>query len=214
MLVKDKKLLLTKLERLYPNPRSELDFSDEYQLVVAVMLSAQCTDKKVNEVTPSLFKSYRSFRALAKASLSDIEAIIRPVNYFKTKSKNLIAMAQVVTGEFNGQLPRTHRELIALPGVGNKTANVVLSELGVVPTFPVDTHVFRLAHRLGLSKGKTPEAVEGDLKKEFPPEEWRGLHHRLIFHGRRVCKAVNPDCKECDLRAACPSSPRRTSLLG
>lgn len=203
MLAKDKKLLITKLEKLYPNPRSELDFTDEYQLVVAVMLSAQCTDKKVNEVTPSLFNKYRSFRSLAKASLDDVEAIIRPINYFKTKSKNLIAMAQVVSNDCKGQLPRTHGELIALPGVGNKTANVVLSELGVIPTFPVDTHVFRLAHRLGLSKGKTPDAVEEDLKREFPPEEWRGLHHRLIFHGRRVCKAVNPNCEACDLQVVC-----------
>jgi endonuclease-3 len=204
MLAKEKKLLLHRLEKLYPTPQSELVFSDEYQLLVAVMLSAQCTDKKVNEVTPLLFKEYSSFKALAKATVERVETIIRPINYCKTKAKHLVSTAKTITHDLKGQLPQTHAGLTALPGVGNKTANVVLSELGIVPAFPVDTHVFRLANRLGLSQGKTPEAVERDLKREFDSKEWRGLHHRLIFHGRRVCKAVNPHCSGCDLRSLCP----------
>jgi endonuclease-3 len=209
MLAKHKKLLLEELSQLYPDPRSELDFTNEYQLLVAVLLSAQCTDKKVNEVTPILFKRYPSFKALYKAKLADIEEIIRPINYFKTKAKNLLATAQLVTEELSGKLPQSHKELTALPGVGNKTANVVLGELGLEFSLPVDTHVFRLAHRLGLSVGKSPKAVEEDLKKQFLPQEWRGLHHRLIFHGRRVCKALTPQCGSCTLVKLCPAGRAR-----
>jgi endonuclease-3 len=203
---KKKQLLISHLAELYPNPRSELDFANEYQLLIAVMLSAQCTDKKVNQVTPELFGAYRDFKALSEAKLSDVERIIRPINYFKTKSKNCIATAQMIVEQFHSKVPKTHEELTSLPGVGRKTANVILSEAGVVPAFPVDTHVFRLAHRLGLSTGKNPDAVEQDLRKAFPSSEWRNLHHRLIFHGRRVCKARNPDCAACTIRSVCPSA--------
>lgn len=202
---KRKQTLISSLAELYPNPHSELDFKNEFQLLVAVMLSAQCTDKKVNQVTPELFGAYSSFAVLSRAKLADVERIIRPINYFKTKSKNLIAMAQQVVERFHSRVPKTHEELTSLPGVGNKTANVILSETGAVPAFPVDTHIFRLAHRLGLSEGKNPDAVERDLRAAFPSSEWRNLHHRLIFHGRRVCKARNPDCASCSLRAVCPS---------
>lgn len=203
---KKKQSLISHLADLYPDPRSELNFCDDYQLLISVMLSAQCTDKKVNQVTPELFRSYGSFKALSKAKLPEVERIIRPINYFKTKSKNIIATAQQVEERFGSRVPKTHDELTSLPGVGNKTANVILSESGVVPAFPVDTHIFRLAHRLGLSEGKNPDAVERDLRAAFPSSEWRGLHHRLIFHGRRVCKARNPDCGACSLRALCPSA--------
>ena len=198
--------LLTILARLYPEPRSELDFSSDFELIIAVMLSAQCTDVKVNQVTPILFKKYPTSARLAKAKLPEVEAIIRPINYFKTKSRNIIATSEVLSSRYGGEVPRTHEELTALPGVGRKTANVVLGETGAVPALPVDTHVFRVARRLGLSEGKTPEAVEHDLMKRFPSSEWRPLHHRLIFHGRRVCKARNPMCAECELKAICPSS--------
>jgi endonuclease-3 len=158
---KKKQLLISHLAELYPNPRSELDFANEYQLLIAVMLSAQCTDKKVNQVTPELFGAYRDFKALSEAKLSDVERIIRPINYFKTKSKNCIATAQMIVEQFHSKVPKTHEELTSLPGVGRKTANVILSEAGVVPAFPVDTHVFRLAlnrqesrcRRAGLAKG-------------------------------------------------------------
>lgn len=201
-----KKTLISTLAALYPEPRSELDFANHYQLLISVMLSAQCTDKKVNQVTPELFRSYSSFAALSKAKLKDVERIIRPINYYKTKAKNLIATAEEVMARFDGEVPETHEKLTSLPGVGNKTANVILSERGIVPAFPVDTHIFRLSHRLGLSEGKNPDAVEKDLRKAFPSSEWRNLHHRLIFHGRRVCKARNPECSACSLRTICPSA--------
>lgn len=198
--------ILRILERLYPNPRSELNFTSEYELVISVVLSAQCTDKKVNEVTLILFQKYPGFSELAKAKISDIEGVIRQVNYYKTKSKNIKKLAEIVKNEHHGILPKERERLIALPGVGNKTANVVLGELGVEPTIAVDTHVFRVSNRLGIAKGKTPLAIEHDLMKRFPKESWRELHHRLIFHGRRVCKAQNPQCKECELSKICPSA--------
>ena len=204
MTPKKRAFLISSLAELYPDPHSELDFKNEYQLLIAVMLSAQCTDKKVNQVTPDLFKAYPSFKALSQAKLSDVEKIIRPINYYKTKSKNLIACAEKVVAEFASKVPDSHKELTSLPGVGNKTANVILSEKGVVPAFPVDTHIFRLAHRLGLSVGKTPDHVETDLRKAFPSSEWRNLHHRIIFHGRRVCPARNPQCEACALNKICP----------
>jgi endonuclease-3 len=203
---KEKTLLLSSLAKLYPDPHSELDFSNEYQLLVAVVLSAQCTDKKVNEVTPTLFKRYRDFKALSKAALEDVERIIRPINYFKTKSKNIIEAAKQIVHDHGSFVPKTREELTALPGVGRKTANVVLGELGIEPSFPVDTHVFRVAHRLGLTEGRTPDAVEADLKRQFPPSEWRNLHHRFIFHGRRICKARTPECGVCPLARICPSA--------
>lgn len=202
-----RKVLVETLAQLYPDPHSELDFKNEYQLLIAVMLSAQCTDKKVNQVTPQLFKAYPTFKALSQAKLEDVERIIRPINYYKTKAKNLIATGKEAVERFSSHVPDTHEDLTSLPGVGNKTANVILSEKGVVPAFPVDTHIFRLAHRLGLSKGKTPDLVERDLKKLFPPSEWRNLHHRLIFHGRRVCSARSPQCEACALRKICPTAP-------
>jgi endonuclease-3 len=201
-------LILKQLKKLYPDPRSELTFKNPYELVVAVALSAQCTDKKVNEVTKILFKEFPSFRALASASIQQIETIIRPVNYFKTKSKNIKLLAEKVCETFHGKLPHTHDELTSLPGVGNKTANVVLSELGIVPAFPVDTHVFRVSRRLGLAKGKNVVQVEASLKKTFPPAQWHDLHHWLIFHGRRVCKAQRPLCEQCSLKTLCPSALR------
>ncbi len=206
MTPKKRQFLLQALAELYPDPHSELDFTNEYQLLIAVMLSAQCTDKKVNQVTPELFKAYPTFKALSEAKLSDVERIIRPINYYKTKSKNLIATGKEAVERFQSKVPDSHDELTSLPGVGNKTANVILSEKGVVPAFPVDTHIFRLAHRLGLSSGKNPDAVEKDLRKAFPSSEWRNLHHRLIFHGRRVCSARSPQCGGCVLRKLCPSA--------
>jgi endonuclease-3 len=199
------KKLLKLLRRLYPDPKSELDFKNEYQLVVAVILSAQCTDKKVNEVTPTLFSTYPDFSALSKAKQSEVETIIRPINYYKTKARNLIGMAHTVVSSFAGKLPKDHDDLTSLPGIGRKTANVVLGELGAHPALPVDTHVNRLAHRLGLSKGRNVREVETDLCALFEPSDWRALHHSLILHGRRVCKAVNPRCSACVLAPHCPS---------
>ena len=199
------KRLLSLLEELYPDPRSELNFNNEYELVVAVVLSAQCTDKKVNEVTPALFARFPSFEQLAESALSEVERIIRPVNYYATKAKHLRALALKVRDEFGGRLPREMVLLRTLPGVGQKTANVVLSELGAAPADPVDTHVFRVAHRLGLATGSSPAKVELELCEAFPKSVWRPLHHWLIFHGRRVCKAQRPLCESCRLLSICPA---------
>ena len=206
MLPKHKSRLLTILDELYPNPRSELNFSNPYQLLISVVLSAQCTDKKVNEVTPSLFEKFKDFKSLAKAPLEEVEAIIGPINYFRTKAKNIIATARVITEDHEGKVPTDHEALTELPGVGRKTANVILCEHGETPAFPVDTHVFRVSRRLGLSDGNNPHDVEEDLMEEFPPETWRRLHHQLIFHGRRVCKARNALCEQCLLNKICPSA--------
>ena len=202
----NKKILVRRLAEAYPNPKTELQFSGEYQLVCSVLLSAQCTDKKVNETTPELFRRFPDFAALAKAKLPSLEQIIRPINYYKSKAKHLVGMAQMVQGEFAGKLPKTHAELIRLPGVGRKTANVVMGELGHAPAFPVDTHVFRVSKRLGLAQGKNPEEVEKELCSKFDPKLWRNLHHWLILHGRRICQARNPKCSECTLRASCPKN--------
>ena len=206
MLTKRKQALLEQLAVLYPEPRSELNFSNAYELLVSVVLSAQCTDKKVNDTTPALFKKYSNFKLLAKASLDDVEALIRPINYYKTKSKNIVSTAQIITAEWKGELPRTMEGLTTLPGVGRKTANVVLGELGIEPSLAVDTHVFRVSRRLGVASGENPTEVEMSLKKGFPPATWRDLHHQLIFHGRRVCKARKPACGECTLAPSCPSN--------
>ena len=201
-----KRALLKKLEELYPDPQSELNFKNDYQLLISVILSAQCTDKKVNQVTPTLFKTYPNFKQLAQANVADVEKIIRAVNYYKTKSKNIIATGAQVTEIHKGKLPLTREELMNLPGVGRKTASVVLSEKEIEPAFPVDTHVYRVSKRLALAKHKDRDKVEEEVKERFQPKAWRELHHWLIFHGRRVCKAQNPLCQECALSRLCPSA--------
>jgi endonuclease III len=201
-----KNKVLKRLGLLYPNPKSELNFSNEYQLLVSVLLSAQCTDKKVNETTPAFFKKYPSFMHLSMARLSAVQQLLRPINYYKTKSRNLIVLSKKVVSEFKQKVPKTFKELISLPGIGQKTANVILSELGITRTFPVDTHVFRVSRRLGLARGKTVEIVEEELKAAFDSKHWRTLHHLLILHGRRICKASSPMCEKCVLLDCCPSA--------
>lgn len=195
------------LSKSYPEPKSELNFSNEYELLVAVVLSAQCTDKKVNEVTQELFKLYPDPTTLAKAKLSSLERVVKPINYYKTKSKNLLGLAKMLVENFNGKVPRNFDDIRKLPGVGQKTANVVLGELGAEKTFPVDTHVFRVSKRLGFATAKTREKVEEELKGRFDKKLWRKLHHWLILHGRRVCKSQKPLCNECKLAKFCPSYP-------
>ncbi|MCO6432386.1 MAG: endonuclease III [Deltaproteobacteria bacterium] len=205
MVIQNKRKLLNRLAKAYPNPSTELLFTSPYELVVAVMLSAQCTDKKVNQVTPALFKRYPDFQSLAKAKLSELQTLIKPINYYLTKSKHLIAAAKVITEQFGGKIPETREALMKCPGIGQKTANVVLGELGHAKTFPVDTHVFRVSRRLGLASGKTVQEVEEELMQEFDAKYWHNLHHWLILHGRRVCKAPRPLCRECSLAEICPS---------
>jgi endonuclease-3 len=203
MTPKKRDSLLKALAEEYPEPKSELDFSNDFELIIAVILSAQCTDVKVNQVTKILFKRYPSALKLGRAKLEAVEEIIRPINYYKTKAKNIIATSAILARVYNGGVPKTMLDLIQLPGVGRKTANVVLGETGAAAAIAVDTHVFRVARRLGLSKGSTPNAVEEDLQRSFAPDEWRPLHHRLIFHGRRVCKARKPECARCVISGSC-----------
>lgn len=202
----EKSELLHRLERLYPAPQSELNFANDYQLLVSVVLSAQCTDKKVNDTTPELFAKFPDFRTLGSARLPALEKIIRPINYYRTKAKQLLASAKLVEKNFGGKVPRTMEELRSLPGVGQKTANVVLNELGAAQTLPVDTHVFRVARRLGLASADTVAKVEEEIKAQFNAGSWRDLHHWLILHGRRICKARTPLCGKCVLNDLCPSA--------
>lgn len=186
-----------------PVAESELHFDSPYQLLVAVMLSAQCTDKRVNQTTPALFAAYPDPQALAAASFEDVLALIRSVSYPNSKARHLIAMAQKLLADFGGQVPSGIDELMSLPGVGRKTANVVASITWGEPVIAVDTHVFRVSRRLGLSRGTTPRAVELDLERHIPAELRPIAHHWLILHGRYVCKAQKPRCNDCPLVPWC-----------
>ncbi|MCQ2182190.1 MAG: endonuclease III [Bacteroidales bacterium] len=191
--------------------QSELNFSNPYELTVAVMLSAQCTDKRVNLTTPELFRRYPTVGHLAEASFEDVLDIIRSISYPNSKALHLIGMAQKVLSDFNGEIPPTVEELMTLPGVGRKTANVVSSIVWNEPVVAVDTHVFRVSHRLGLSRGKTPRAVELDLERHIPEEIRPTAHHWLILHGRYVCTAKKPQCGNCGLKKWCADYISRTA---
>jgi len=187
-----------------PNPETELVYTNEYELIVAVILSAQCTDKRVNIITPPFFETFPNFYSLAQASFEQVFNLIRSCSYPNNKSKHLIGMAQMVVNEYKGQLPRDIKELIKLPGVGRKTANVLVSVLFDQPAIAVDTHVFRVARRIGLTtNAKNPLQAEEQLVRHIP-EELRGkAHHWLILHGRYICKARKPLCEQCGLTPIC-----------
>lgn len=201
--------LLERLEAAYPEARCALDHANPFQLLVATVLSAQCTDARVNLTTPALFARYPDPSALASASLPDVEALIRPTGFFRTKARNLVGLAQILRDQHHGRVPQDLDALAALPGVGRKTANVVRANAFGIPALAVDTHVFRVARRLGLSEGSTPEQVERDLTEAFPPSSWILLHHRLIIHGRRTCTARKPACPTCPFRDLCPTGTGR-----
>ena len=187
---------------------SELKFRNLYELLVCVMLSAQCTDKRVNLITPSLFEAYPDVASLAQANLGSVKALINSCSFFNNKAENLIKMAKSVMSEFDGEIPTTEKELMSLAGVGQKTAHVVLIEHFGSNLMAVDTHVFRVAHRLGLSRGKTPEAVELDLTKAFKTQ-LNTLHQAMVLFGRYTCKAAKPNCKECFLNELCSSKDKK-----
>lgn len=198
-----------RLRALYPDAHCELDFSDAWELIQATILSAQCTDKRVNMVTPSLFSAYPTAAALARARQEDVEEIIRSTGFFRNKARNLIAMAGAVEDRHGGQVPRSMDDLVKLPGVGRKTANVVLGNAcnineGVV----VDTHVQRLSARLGLTTETDPEKIERVLMALYDQDQWTLLSHLLIWHGRRICEARKPRCADCVLNDVCPSAFR------
>ncbi|MBP9986457.1 MAG: endonuclease III [Bacteroidales bacterium] len=195
--------IISWFEENMPVAESELDFKNPYQLIVAVILSAQCTDKRVNMVTPALFDAYPSAEALAEATPEQIFTYIRSVSYPNSKAQHLAGMARMLVQNYGGQVPDDIDELQKLPGVGRKTANVVSSIVYNKPVIAVDTHVFRISRRLGLSKGTTPLAVEKDLTANIPAEKRPIAHHWLILHGRYVCTAHKPKCTECGLSPFC-----------
>lgn len=197
--------LQQRLRAAYPDAACALDHADPFQLVVATILSAQCTDARVNLTTPAFFARFPDAASLAVARQEDVEALIRSTGFFHNKAKNLLGLGQALMARHGGAVPPEPAALAALPGVGQKTANVVLANAFGVPALAVDTHIFRVARRLGLSKASSPEKVEADLCRIFPREDWIELHHQLIFHGRRVCDARRPDCAVCPLLDLCPT---------
>ncbi|MEN9805135.1 MAG: DNA-(apurinic or apyrimidinic site) lyase [Actinomycetota bacterium] len=195
-----------RLADLYPGAECELTHRNPYELLAATILSAQCTDVRVNMVTPALFEKYPTPEALAAARPADVERIVRSTGFYQSKARNLIGMAQALVERFDGDVPTDLDDLVTLPGVGRKTGNVVRSVAFDLPGLPVDTHVGRLSRRLGLTRETDPVKVELDLDRYLPGEEWGRFSLRLILHGRRVCDARRPRCEECELADICPSS--------
>jgi endonuclease III len=199
--------ILTRLRAAYPDARCALDHRGAFELVCATILSAQCTDVRVNLVTPVLFGRYPTPEALARAKQADVEEIIRSTGFFRNKARSLIGMAQAAVADYGGEVPRTMEQLQALPGVGRKTANVILGNAyGINEGITVDTHVTRLSRLLGLTRHADPVKIERDLMALFPRDQWALLSHLLIFHGRQVCVARRPRCHDCVLSDLCPSS--------
>ncbi len=193
---------MARLATQHPNADTELHFSNAYELLVATILSAQCTDERVNKVTPALFKRYPDARALATATTDELEPQIQPTGFFRAKSRSLLGMATEVVGQHGGDVPGTMEALVALPGVGRKTANVVLGHALGVPGLPVDRHVLRVANRIGIARSDDPEVVERQLCAALPPEEWTRTSDTLILHGRLICRP-RPLCEKCVIRDSC-----------
>ena len=196
--------VITRLKKEYPDSVCTLDTDDAWQLLVSVRLAAQCTDKRVNETVPALFAKYPSPEKLAKAKISDIENLVRPCGLFKTKARDIKACMTELTERFDGKVPDNMKDLLSLPGVGRKSANLILGDVFGQESYVCDTHCIRLSGRIGLSDGsKDPVKVEMQLRKIIPPEESGALCHRLVDHGRAVCKAQSPKCEECVLQDIC-----------
>ncbi|MBE5796040.1 MAG: endonuclease III [Clostridiales bacterium] len=204
-----KKAILEELTRLYPDAGPELNFTNPYETLVAVMLSAQCTDKMVNKVTPAVFARFPDAASMAAATVEELHPMVKSCG-FKSKAVNIIETCKLLMLRHGGEVPRTMEELTALPGVGRKTANVVMSNAFGVPAIAVDTHVFRVSNRLGLAEADDVLKTELQLQKAIPKKDWLDMHHRLIFHGRRVCKAQRPLCAECTLREMCRAERERS----
>lgn len=204
-LIPDEKLpeIINELEIMHPEAACALDFGTRFQLLSAVMLSAQTTDVSVNKVTPVLFAKYPTAEAMAEADPLDVQEIIKTIGLYKNKSKNIVALSKMLVAEYGGEVPGSFDDLVRLPGVGRKTANVVLAEGFGEARIAVDTHVFRVSNRIGLTCAKDPEGVEKGLMERLPEDQWSRTHHLLIFHGRKVCHARKPDCENCLLRDCC-----------
>ena len=197
-----KKAILAELQRLYPDAKPELNFSNPYETLVATILSAQCTDKQVNKVTPAVFTRFPDAVSMAAASVEELYPMVKSCG-FKTKANNIIEACKLIVLRHGGEVPSTMEELTALPGVGRKTANVVMANAFGVPAIAVDTHVFRVSNRLGLADADDVLKTELQLQKAIPKSDWSAAHHWLIYHGRRVCKAQRPLCETCTLRDMC-----------
>ncbi len=192
------------LKEYYPEATCSLDFETPFQMVVAVMLSAQCTDERVNKTTPSLFEKYGTPEAICNMKLEELERIIHPCGFYKNKAKNIKAMAEVIVEKYSGKVPETMEELINLPGVGRKSANVVMLEaFGNPQGIAIDTHAKRIANRVGLSKNTTPEKIEQDILKVIPKEYYKDVNHLFVWHGRNICEARKPKCEECPIKKLC-----------
>ena len=192
------------LQRTMPTPKIELDHRSPWELLVATILSAQCTDQRVNQVTPPFFRRYQRPAELAAANLAELEQLIRSTGFFKNKAKHLVACGKALTERFNEEVPQTMEELITLPGVGRKTANVILGHAFGQPSIVVDTHVKRVAKRLGLTRSDNPDRVEQDLQQLMPKSQWTALSQRLLLHGRYICLARKPQCRACPVYRHCP----------
>ena len=192
--------VLDALSALYPDARTELHFSNPYEILISTILAAQCTDVRVNQVTEGLFQRYPDARAMAAADPDELERQIKPCGLYRAKSKNIIAACRALVDQYDGAVPADRAQLMALPGVGQKTAGVVLLAAFGDDQIPVDTHVFRLAKRIGLANGDTPSRVEAQLREAIPQKQWSHAHHLLIWHGRRICHARKPACGNCPLR--------------
>jgi len=199
--------ILRILSETYPDAKVALNFTNPLEILIATILSAQCTDERVNKVTETLFKKYRSPEDYAKSSLKDLEKDIKSTGFYKAKAKNIRDACRIIVEKFNSQVPKSMVELTSLPGVGRKTANIVLSNAyGVIEGIAVDTHVARVSRRLGLTESDDPNKIEQDLMSKIPKSLWFPLTYQLIEHGRRVCKARNPLCSQCNLKKLCPSA--------
>jgi endonuclease III len=199
--------ILTELALLYPNARYDLNFTKPLELLVATQLAAQCTDERVNAVTKTLFQKYRSVEDYANVSQEEFEQDIKPTGFYRNKAKSIRAACQYLIDHYNGEVPRTMEEMVRLPGVARKTANVILGNaFGISVGFIVDTHVGRLARRFGWTQQEDPVRVEQELMRLVPPEEWLSTAHRMIYHGRALCVARNPRCPQCPLAPLCPSA--------
>jgi endonuclease-3 len=199
------KAIYRQLTKSYPNVRCELDYNSAFQLLVATVLSAQCTDKRVNQTTPALFKKYPNPKKMAKADLKDIQSLVKSTGFYRAKAKNIKSLSNKIMEEFGGDVPSNLEDLITLPGVGRKTANVVLGHAFGIPGITVDTHFGRLSRRFGWSKQNDPVKVEFEVGELIPEKEWTNLSQRMIWHGRRVCHARKPACGACPLAKLCPS---------
>ena len=192
--------ILDALEGLYPEAKAELHFSNPFETLIATILSAQCTDKRVNQVTEKLFPLYPDAKAMARLTPEELEPMIRECGLYHNKAKNIVAACRALVEQYDGQVPADRKKLMALPGVGQKTAGVVLMAAFGDDQIPVDTHVFRVTRRIGLADADTPEKVEMQLRQVLPRERWSHAHHLLIWHGRRICHARGPECDRCPLK--------------